>query len=157
VFTDFELQWDWRVDAKGNSGIKYRFQGINISGKRPEPTGLEYQMADDLANPDAISMSSHSTGAVYSYFAPNKPKPAAPNTWHSSRIVARGLHLEHWLDGVRVVNADLDSAATQAEFRKSERKPQAEMFLKHEKRASQIALQIHDGVAEFRDLKIRAL
>jgi hypothetical protein len=156
-FTDFELSWDWRVEKKGNSGIKYRFQDLITTGKRPEPQGLEFQMADDEANPDAISQSSHSTAAIYSYFAPKKSKPAVAEKWHSSRIIAKGLHIEHWLDGVKVVSADLDKPATMEEFRKSDRKKPAEMYLKHDKRTSQIALQIHDGLAEFRNLKIRTL
>ncbi|MDZ4800761.1 MAG: DUF1080 domain-containing protein [Bryobacteraceae bacterium] len=157
-FTDFELAWDWKIEKAGNSGIKYRVQKlINFDGPRPEPGGLEYQMADDESNPDALSDAKHSTAAIYSYVTPNKPKLAGPNVWHSARILARGLHIEHWLNGVKVVDVNLDAPETIASFRASERKRSAEVFLKHEQRTSQIALQFHDGAAWFHDLKIRAL
>jgi hypothetical protein len=156
-FTDFELAWDWKIEKAGNSGIKYRVQSLSLDGKRPEPTGLEYQMADDESNPDAVSDAKHSTAAIYSYVTPKKPKLAGPDVWHSARILVKGLHIEHWLDGTKVVDVNLDEPETIASFQKSERKRSAAMFLKHEKRTSQIALQFHDGVAWFRDLKIRAI
>ncbi len=155
-FTDFELSWDWKIEKAGNSGIKYRFQRLSLDGERPEPTGLEYQMSDDESNPDAVSDPKHATAAVYEYIAAKKPRMAKPDVWHTGRIVARGLHIEHWLDGTKVVDIELDSDEAAAGFAASKRRS-APMLRKQERRSSQIALQYHDGLVWFRDLKIRTI
>ncbi|WP_031497642.1 3-keto-disaccharide hydrolase [Bryobacter aggregatus] len=154
-FTDFELAFSWRAEAKANSGIKYRIQSMTEK-TRIEPTGLEYQITDDLANPDSLSNLRHSTGALYDYVAPQRSKPAAPDRWHHSRIIASGLHIEHWLDGEKVVNIDLDTPAAEAAFAQSQRA--SKLLLRQQaQRSSPLALQIHDGVVAFRDIKIRPI
>ncbi|MFN9458564.1 MAG: family 16 glycoside hydrolase, partial [Acidobacteriota bacterium] len=47
--------------------------------------------------------------------------PAAPNVWHHARILVHGLHLEHWLDGEKIIDVDLDSPAAAASFAQSKR------------------------------------
>lgn len=155
-FEDFDLSWEWRAEVGANSGVKYRFQALNEGGSRLEPTGLEYQMTDDLANSDALSTPRHSSGALYDYMAPAKRQPAKPGVWHTSRIVAKGLHIEHWLDGERVINIDLDTPAAEATFNESKRNSR-HMLRKQERRLSSIALQIHDGEVEFRKIVITAI
>lgn len=164
-FEDFELIFDWRIEAKGNSGIKYRVQGFGAKGRlsptpadepRIEPIGLEYQLTDDQANPDALSTPRHAAGAIYEYIVPNKRAPAQADLWHQSRIIARGLHIEHWLDGEKVVDTELDSPTAAESFAISKRGSK-DMLRKQERRTSPIALQMHDGTIEFRNLKIRPL
>ena len=171
-YGDFELRFEWKAEAGANSGIKYRLQGFHSSAKpsltrdpdpdaphRIEPTGLEYQITDDVANPDAKSTPRHAAGALYDYIEPSpaaKPGPAKADVWHESRIVARGLHIEHWLDGQRVVNVDLDTPEAAALFARSPRKSK-DMLRRQDRRESPIALQIHDGVVEFRNLAVRRL
>jgi hypothetical protein len=157
VFTDFEFDFEWKAEHGANSGIKYRMQSFGKSASgRIEPTGLEFQITDDIANPDALSTPRHTAGAIYDYVAPEKPQPAKPDVWHKGRIVARGLHIEHWIDGLRVVNVDLDSKFAEAEFAKSTRRSAA-MLRKQEKRESPLALQYHDGEVQFRNLRVRRL
>lgn len=166
-FTDFELSFEWKAGLRANSGIKYRFQGyggagklsetpVEPEGKRIEPTGLEYQIADDESNPDAISDAKHSTAALYEYIEARKTGPALPNLWHRGRILARGMHIEHWLDGHKVVDIDLDSAEAEKGFGASKRRS-APLLRKQQRRESPIALQYHDGDVWFRNLKIRRL
>ncbi len=156
-FKDFQFDFEWNAEKGANSGIKYRMQSFGKSKSgRIEPTGLEYQITDDLSNPDALSTPRHSAGAIYDYVAPNKSKPATPDVWHKGRIVARGLHIEHWVDGKRVVNVDLDSTFAATEFAKSPRKS-ATMLRTQEKRESPVALQYHDGEVQFRNLRVRRL
>ena len=166
-FSDFELSFEWKAGPGANSGIKYRFQGyggqgklseipVEAEGKRIEPTGLEYQIADDRANPDAISDLKHSTAALYEYIAPKKSAPALPDVWHKGRIVARGLHIEHWLDGSKVVDIDLSSDEAEKGFAASKRRS-APLLRKQERQNSPVALQFHDGDVSFRNLKVRNL
>jgi hypothetical protein len=165
-FSDFEFEFEWKAEPGANSGVKYRFQGYWVKSQlRPEPEGpgriepaaLEYQISDDEKNPDAISDVKHSSAAVYEYWAANRKGPAQANVWHKSRIVAKGLHIEHWLDGDKVVDIDLDSAAVQEAFKQSRRKGSSPILAKHERRESPIALQFHDGNVWFRNLRIRRL
>lgn len=165
-FRDFEFSFDWKTEARGNSGVKYRFQGYWVNKElkedpegtaRIEPVALEYQITDDEKHPDALSGASHSTAALYEYWAPVKDGPAKANVWHSGRIVASGLHIEHWLDGKKVVDISLDDPKVQEAFAKSKRRRSSPVLAKHERRSSPIALQFHDGEVWFRNLKIRRL
>lgn len=165
-FRDFELEFEWKAAPGANSGIKYRFQGYWVDGKlaespagpkRIEPVALEYQITDDEKHPDAIGQDSHSTAAIYEYVAARKTGPAKADVWHRSRIVARGLHIEHWLDGRKVVDVDLDSPDVQAAFARSRRKGSSPVLARHERRESPIALQYHDETVWFRNLRVRRL
>ena len=155
-FSDFEFVFEWRAEPRANSGVKYRVQMYGESTRKIEPIGFEYQLTDDEANPDALSTPRHTAGALYDYVEPRKQGPAQAKVWHRARIVARGLHIEHWLDDVKVIDVDLDTAEAAASFAKSKRQS-AGMLRRQEKRESPIALQIHDGVVEFRNLKLRPL
>jgi hypothetical protein len=163
-FTDFEFEFEWKAETGANSGVKYRFQGYWVDGTlqprpegpgRIEPVALEYQITDDAQNGDALSDPKHSAGALYEYWPAKKDRPVQANVWHSGRIVARGLHIEHWLDGSKVLDVNLDSPEVQQSFRASRRRGSSAALARHERRDSPIALQFHDGAVWFRNLKIR--
>jgi hypothetical protein len=165
-FKDFDLSFEWNAEPGANTGVKYRIQGYWVDKQlraepsgpdRIEPVALEYQIIDDQRHPDALTGPTHSTAAVYEYWPAKKDGPAQPNLWHTSRIVARGQHIEHWLDGKKVVEVELDSPEVQAAFAHSRRRGSSPVLAKHERRESPIALQFHDGVVMFRNLKIRRL
>jgi hypothetical protein len=165
-FGDFDLSFEWNGEPGCNSGIKYRFQGYWVKSQlkqspegpdRIEPVALEYQIADDERHPDALGGPLHATAALYEYWPARKDGPAKANVWHTGRIVARGLHIEHWLDGRKVLDISLDSPDVQESFRKSSRRGSSPVLAKHERRSSPIALQLHDGVVRFRNLKLRPL
>jgi hypothetical protein len=161
-FTDFELAFDWKMEAGANSGVKYRFQGYWVNGKaagepsgpeRIEPVALEYQIID--AGHSDAGDAKHRTAAIYEYWPALLSSPVAPDVWHSSRILARGMHVEHWLDGRKVLDADLDTPAVQAAFAESKRRGSSPLLAAHKRRTSPIALQFHDGNVRFRNIKIR--
>lgn len=163
-FTDYEFAFEWKAEPGANSGVKYRFQGYWVNRQmradpqgpgRIEPVALEYQITDDEKHPDALSDAKHSTAAIYEYWPAKKDAPVKANVWHTSRIVARGLHIEHWLDGSKVVDINLDSPEMQRAFSGSGRRGSSPLLAKHERRESPIALQFHDGIVWFRNLKIR--
>jgi hypothetical protein len=165
-FRDFEFEFEWNAEPGANSGVKYRFQGYWVNGQlrehpegpgRIEPVALEYQIIDDKRHPDALSDPKHSTAALYEYWPADRTGPAEVGVWHTSRIVAKGLHIEHWLDGKKVVNIDLSATEAQEAFAKSRRRGSSPVLAKHERRSSPIALQFHDGVVSFRSLRIRRL
>jgi hypothetical protein len=165
-FSNYELKFDWKMEPEANSGVKYRFQGYWVDGKlqaspsgsgRIEPVALEYQIIDDQRHPDAKDNPRHATAAIYEYRAAVKDGPVQPGIWHTTRIVARGLHIEHWLNGKKVLDVELDSPEMQKEFQLSRRRGSSPVLARHERRESPIALQFHDGIVWFRNLKIRRL
>ena len=165
-FTDFDLSFDWKAEPGANSGVKYRFQGFWVNKElKPEPEGperiepvaLEYQIIDDKKHPDALTGPTHATAAIYEYWPAQQTSPVKAGVWHTSRIVARGLHIEHWLDGSKVVDIELNSPEVQTAFANSKRRVSSPLLAKHERRSSPIALQFHDGVVWFRNLKIKTL
>jgi hypothetical protein len=165
-FSDFDLSFEWNGAPGCNSGIKYRFQGYWVKDQiqpspegpdRIEPVALEYQIADDERHPDALGGPLHATAALYEYWPAQKSGPAKADMWHTGRIVARGLHIEHWLDGKKIVDISLDAPEVQESFLKSSRRRSSAVLVKQERLSSPIALQFHDGLVRFRNLKIRPL
>ena len=184
-FRDFELAWEWRIAPRGNSGVKYRIQDHwfvpapkpherfeptvergyqERSDKRPAKgqdyvIGFEYQMTDDAANRDAVSNPKHSAGALYDIVAPSSEVVHPAGEWNQSRIVVRGNHVEHWLNGVKVVDTTLDSAAEResVEKRWGPAPHVAELLLKQPHKDCPISLQNHGNVCWFRSIKARPL
>lgn len=153
-FEDFDFTFEWKADPGGNSGVKYRFQGFWPNTERIEPIALEYQIADDETHPDAVGDPLHSTGALYEFWPAAKAVPAKANVWHTGRIVVQDLHIQHWLDGAKVVDVRIDSPEMQVAFKRSRRKNSPPLLAKHERRSSPIALQFHDERVWFRNLRI---
>jgi hypothetical protein len=104
-FGDFELSWDWKIAPGGNSGVKYRV--ANYDGRW---LGCEYQLLDDARHPNA-SDPTRTAGALYNLVAPTSNKRLQPaGQYNRSRVVARGTHLEHWLNGQKILVADTASS-----------------------------------------------
>ncbi len=99
-FGDFELQWEWKIAPGGNSGVKYF-----VTETRNAALGHEYQMIDDEREPDAISAGGkHVTASFYDVLKPTvHPPTKPPGEINQSRILVKGNHVEHWLNGVKVL------------------------------------------------------
>lgn len=155
-FKSFDLQFEWKLGKGGNSGVKYlvqrtdRWQRRNESGWQARARGLEYQIVDDTNNADALSAKTRVTASLYSYLAPAKQAPLDLNVFHRSRILRNGNHVEHWLDGEKVLEFELTSAALQAALR-TIGKGEAPVF------ESFISLQNHGSDVWFRGIKIRRI
>ncbi len=143
-FTDFELEWEWRITLKGNNGIKYL-----VTEARPKSPGHEYQMVDDTTE----SGPQHQTASFYDVLPPQtKPRVHPPGEWNQSRLVIRGPHVEHWLNGEKVLTYELGSRELLAAIAKSKFKD-AQGF--GEKVKGPILLTDHHGETWFRNIKIR--
>lgn len=104
-YANFDLRLDWKIGKEGNSGIFYRatreYDHIYWSGP-------EYQLLDDANAPDGKSQLTAAASAYGLYAAPaGIVKPYGE--WNRSRLVVRGDHVEHWLNGRKVVAYDLRS------------------------------------------------
>jgi hypothetical protein len=155
-FRSFDLQFDWKILKDGNSGVKYLIQKVdewtNAEGRQARARGLEYQLADD-ANSDAASDPRRVAASLYSLIAPAPKISPKIGEFNHSRLLVEGGHVEHWLNGVKVVEFDTASAEVQKLLRSylpagsAPNAPLAE--------SSPISLQNHSSEAWFRDIKIR--
>jgi hypothetical protein len=145
-FTDFDLRWDWRLPPKSNNGVKYF-----ITEQRASAIGHEYQMIDDTLVKDPLG----STASFYEVLPPKADKPLnPPGVWNSSRISVQGNHVEHWLNGAKVVEYELGSEEVKAGVAKSKFKDVAGFGTKIK---GHILLTEHGDEASFRNIKIRVL
>jgi hypothetical protein len=156
AFADFELTWEWKISQAGNSGLKYNVSEELSTQMAPRHAakGWEYQMIDDEKNEDN-KLATHRTGALYDMLPPDeRTKHVNPaGAWNRSRIVFRGTHGEHWLNGAKVVEFDLGTARFDSAFAKSKYKSYPAWF--PVRRRGQLVLQDHDDYVWFRDIKIR--
>ena len=139
-FGDFELTFEWRVAPGVNSGLKYRLDGV----------GPEYQILDDAT--DEAKNKKHAASALYDVVPPAGSRPVPPGEFNRARIVARGNHIEHWLNGVRVVQVEVGSAEWKDAVEKSKFKSVADFAAP---KRSPLMLQEHGGAVWYRSLKIR--
>jgi hypothetical protein len=144
-FTDYDLRWDWRMAAKANNGLKYL-----VSEQRSAP-GPEYQMIDDFLETEAKRM----TASLYDILPPAEEKRVKPfGQWNRSRILVQGNHVEHWLNGKKVLAYELGSAELKAAIAKSKFKDVKDFG---EKIKGHIMLTDHKDEVRLRNIRIREL
>jgi hypothetical protein len=158
-YGDFELELEWRIGEAGNGGIFYRgiedpdYKGAS-NNDRIYTTGPEYQLLDDIKAADNKTRLTCAAAAYGLYPSPDGHlKPVGQ--WNKTRIVAKGAHVEHWLNDVKVVEYELWSPDWEA-------KVQAAKFKDWPKfgraKRGHIGLQgDHEGPLAFRNIRIREL
>jgi hypothetical protein len=156
TFKDFELSWEWKISAGGNSGVKYNVSEEISMAQAPNHAalGFEYQLLDDsLAEDNKIP--SHRAGALYDLIAPNANRSLKPaGEWNTSMLVFRGNHGEHWLNGKKVVEFDLGTPLMDSLLAKSKYRDIKNFA---QRRAGHIVLQDHGDEVYFRNIKIRRI
>jgi hypothetical protein len=150
-FGDFELSIEWKIGEAGNSGIFYR-------GTEQEDhiywTAPEYQLLDDEKAADNTSRLT-CAGADYALY-PSPPGHLKPvGQWNTTRILAKGAHVEHWLNGFKLLEYELWSPDWEA-------KVKASKFGEHpgygRAKKGHVALQgDHEGELAFRNIRVREL
>jgi hypothetical protein len=185
LYGDFEMEFDWKISPGGNSGVKYRIQDrvmladekpgqkfedrVNASMKnrrKDRPAngqeyviGFEYQVLDNAKNPDALRGTNHQAGALYDMLSPLKDATRPVGEFNHSRLVVKGDAVEHWLNGVKVVDGSLNApeVAKGSAARWGADSQVYELLVKHPKKECQISIQNHGSDAWFKNLKIRKL
>lgn len=150
-FANFELELEWKIAEGGNSGILYRGSERE---RRIWLTAPEYQLLDDAKAPDAKSRLT-SAGAAYAIY----PAPAGvvrpAGEWNTTRIVANGAHVEHWLNGRKLLEYELWSPDWEAKVKAS--KFATARGYGREK-SGHIAIQgDHEGSLAVRNVRIKVL
>ena len=150
-YGDYELTWEWKIAAAGNSGLKYRV--LQYPGKGN--LGCEYQMLDDAKHPDGKIGPHRQTAALYDILPPAADKPLKPvGEWNASKIIVKGNTFEHWLNGTKVLSVDLSSETFKAARAKSKFK-NVPQFAENAK--GRIMLQDHGDEAWFRNIALKPL
>jgi len=153
-FRDFELAFEWRVTAAANSGVKYNVsEELSLAhAANHAALGFEYQILDDERHPDN-EIPSHRAGGLYDLIAPGAAKRVRPvGEWNSARIVLRGNHGEHWLNGAKVVEFDLGTPRLDSLLAKSKYRTIPGFATR---RTGHVVLQDHGDEVYFRSIKIR--
>lgn len=150
-FGDFELELDWKIGEAGNSGVFYRgteeYNAIYWSAP-------EYQLLDNVGAADN-KQDNHLAGSVYDLYVAPKDAAKPAGEWNQTRIVAKGTHVEHWLNGRKVAAYDVGSPGWDTAYKASK-------FTKYTSfaKAPRGYLGIqgnHPGTLALRNIRIREL
>jgi len=150
-FDNFEFQLEWKiVDRAGNSGIILRASEDALTSWH---TGPEMQVLDNAAYPgrDVRQLA----GACYALYAPAKDVSHPRGEWNSVRVVTDGNHVEHWLNGVKLIEYELGGADWKERVAKSKFRNMKHFHQPPTK--GHICLQDHTARIEYRNIKIRPL
>lgn len=150
TFRDFELVFEFNVETGGNSGVFYR---AAEGPQRIYHGAPEYQVLDDAVHPDGRSPLT-STGSNYALNAVPRGIVKPAGEWNTGRILVQGNHVEHWLNGEKVVVYELASP----EWTEAVANSKFVEWPEYGKAAEgHIGIQDHGSRVAFRNIKIRVI
>ena len=149
-YENYELQIDWKISPKKNSGIVYMVTEDNGASYE---SGPEYQLIDDLGYPDKLQEKQYS-GANYDMEAPSAKVAKPAGEFNHTKIVINKGHVEHWLNGTKVVEYELWSKEWEQQKENSKWKNVKPYGMS---KKGYIALQDHGGGIAFKNIKIKPL
>ncbi|MGV3710799.1 MAG: 3-keto-disaccharide hydrolase [Gemmatimonas sp.] len=150
-YGDFEFEMEWKLARGGNSGLFYR---ASEEFDRVYWSAVEYQLLDDANAPDGKNRLT-SAAAAYGLYAPPEGVVKPFGEWNTTRVIAKGAHVEHWLNGKKVVEYELWSPDWEAKVAASKFKTWAKYG---RAKTGHIAIQgDHNGELTLRNVRIRKL
>lgn len=150
-YQDFEFHFEWKLSVSGKSGIMYFARGTP-----KEPQGFIYTIMDDVHNPDGLKGGPiRRTGGLYNIIPPSADKKLnGPDSWNEGSILVEGNHVEHWLNGGKVVEYDLGSP----EFLKQVKASGVKQWPYFGQKFKTSLVILDDGEeVEFRNLRVRPI
>jgi hypothetical protein len=149
-FGNFEFALEWKISPGGNSGIMFR---VTEEHNWPWESGAEVQVLDNIGHVDGKNPLT-SAGANYALHAPARDVTRPVGEWNEVRLVVDGSHVEHWLNGTKVVEYELWSDEWKALVAGSKFNEMPRYGLATE---GHLCLQDHDDPVWYRNIKIRPL
>jgi len=149
-YDNFELVFEWKISPGGNSGVMYR---VAETRGAPYETGVEYQILDNAKHPDGRKPKT-SAASAYDLYAPMKEMTKPVGEWNQSKIVVNMDHVEHWLNGEKVVEFAFGSDDWNKHLKASKFKSMKH-FAKEMK--GHIDLQDHGNEVAYRNIKLLPL
>ena len=154
-YRNFEMVFDWKLGRGGNSGVKYFIEERRPKPEKGSQAGYEYQLIDDadyIYNGKPLPQDLK-TASIYDVAAAQKTD-AKMEVWHSSRIIVNDNHIEHWLDGQKVLDIDRNTESFKQGVQDSK-------FKDYQGFASipegHILLQDHGHSVAFKNIKLKEL
>jgi 3-keto-disaccharide hydrolase len=158
LYDDFELQVDFKITPGANSGIKYFVDPSQPVPANPRSAlGLEFQVLDDSIHPDAKlgRMGNRTLGSLYDLIPARASKPVNPTgQWNTARIISKGNHVEHWLNGVKLLEYERDSESFKKLIAESKYKDLPGFGLV---KTGRILLQDHGNKVFFKNIYLKKL
>lgn len=148
-YGDFALDFEWQISPGGNSGVFYRVPAgtnTNVLG------GPEYQILDNAGHSDGKQPIT-SAASAYAIYPPSADLTRPVGQWNAGRIVVEGKHVEHWLNGAKVVTYEFGSPDWQARVAASKFKGTSYGTASE----GYIVLQDHGAAVAYRSLAITPL
>jgi hypothetical protein len=149
-FENFELSIDYKISPKGNSGILYMVKEDSLPSYA---SGPEYQIIDDKNFPEKLE-DWQKTAADYAMYVAPTADPNAAGEWNHARIVVNKNHVEHWLNGKKVVDYELYSDDWKNKKATGKWKDYPGYGLN---KKGHLVLQNHGSEAWFKNIKIKEL
>lgn len=155
-FAAFDLRLEFRLTPGANSGVKY-YVDTELNKAEGSAIGLEFQLLDDVRHPDAKQGrdGNRTLASLYDLIPAAATKPTKPiGEWNEARVVSDGRHVEHWLNGTKVLEYERGSDAFRTLVAGSKYKVWPAFG---ERPSGPILLQDHGNRVSFRNLRIREL
>ena len=154
-YKNFMLKVDFRITEGANSGIKY-FVDTNLNKGEGSAIGCEFQILDDRNHPDAkLGIAGNRTlGSLYDLIAAPEDKPFRNGFFNTAMVVVEGNHVEHWLNGVKIVEYERNTEEWDALVQTSKYKDWPNFGNAEE---GLLLLQDHGDEVWFQNIKIKVL
>lgn len=149
-YASFELSLQWKISPASNSGIMFH---VDENHDATYESGPEYQIIDDKGWPGKLEAWQH-TGCNYAMQVPATIPVKPVGQWNTTKIVVKGAHVEHWLNGKKILEYQLWSPEWEKQKASGKWKDHPGYGMN---KTGHIALQYHGGDVWFRDIKLKKL